>query len=109
MISCTIKIALLTPTCTLHVYFPITVFKTGAQVFNGDNFVHYLCQTGFVILVLIFTTGKASLGQGNIVTSICHSVHGVSLTETPWTETPLDIDPLIRDPSGQRPPEWRPP
>ena len=53
----------------------------------------------------IITARKRSLGQGNVFTAVCHSVHreGVSLTETPlnrdhqdrshWTETPLDRDP----------------
>ena len=65
----------------------------------------------------MFTARKRNMGQGNVFTCLCHSVHrgeGVSFwaethqTETPQTETPLDRAPLIetpldRDPSRQRP------
>ena len=34
------------------------------------------------------------LQQGNVLTSVCDSVHGGSFSgRPPWTETPLDMDP----------------
>ena len=35
----------------------------GGNIFNSDVFVHYLSQAGFVILGLIFTACKQTLGK----------------------------------------------
>ena len=48
---------------------------------------------------LIITARKRSLGQGNVFTPVCHSVHrdeGIP-TFPHWMQTPLDADPLLLD------------
>ena len=55
----------------------------------------------------LFTARKRSLGQGNVFTAVCHSVHrgrGSPWQRPPWTEPP-DGDPLDSDPPllGKRP------
>ena len=66
--------------------------------------------------IAIFTARKGSLGQGNVFTPVCHSVHrGEGSLPTPlprcrppWMQTPLGwVDPsLDADPPGvgQTPP-----
>ena len=50
----------------------------------------------------LFTARKQSFGQGNIFTSVCHSVHrgGALIDRDPWTDTPswilLDRYPPLR-------------
>ena len=59
--------------------------------------------------IAIFTAHKGSLGQGNVFTPVCHSVHrgeGSLPTPLPPMQTPLDADPprLGRPLLGCRPP-----
>ena len=54
----------------------------------------------------LITAHKWSLGQGNIFTCVCHSIHrgrglspgGLPDRDAPWTENPLNRDPPDRDP-----------
>ena len=52
----------------LHCWHPYTLppymfVMKGGNIFNSDVFVHYLSQAGFVILGLIFTACKQTLGK----------------------------------------------
>ena len=96
----------------------VTVYISYHQ--SDGQFVNVLthnrtCVNEIVCTAFIITTRKRSLGQGNIFTSVCHSVHrgkGVYPTptwmQTPWVgQTPRDQTPgLSRPPSVMgRPPD----
>ena len=76
-------------------------------------------QRAVCILLKCFlvTAHKRSLGQGNIFTCVCHSVHrgrglcpgGLPDRDPLWTEIPLDRDHPDGEPAEQRPPDRTPP
>ena len=60
---------------------------------------------------LLITARKRSLGQGNLFTPVCHSVHrGRGSAQTPWMQTPpgCRAPELSRSPKLGRPPRCRP-
>ena len=66
------------------------------------------CNAFLFYFVNIFTARKRSLGQGNVFTLVCHSVHRGS-AQHPHGQTPLDVDPLGADPPHCRPPRMQTP
>ena len=68
------------------------------QNFTRDQCIH----TGYKINSrIVITACKRNLGQGNVFTSVCHSVKGVPPRQNPPDREPLDRDP---PPLRQRPP-----
>ena len=90
---------------------PLGVYIPGAPLRSATDNAKTE-QKSFVLFFFV-TIRKRSLGQGNVFTYVCHSVHsgdgvsfqGVSLIETPCTETPWTESPRQRRP-GQRPPPY---
>ena len=74
----------------------------------------FMClkTTNKILNLSISTASKRSLGQGNVFTRVCHSIHrgGLPLDRDSLDRDPLDRDPLYRDPpSPSTYIWWRPP
>ena len=93
--------------CTYLCECPSTPTQTQPVFFSTYIFF----ENSYIVLRLHFITArKRSLGQGNIFTPVCHSVHGGSASVHAWMPPPRTRHPPIADtPWEQIPPSRHPP